>query len=147
MGFCTLGGKRFSMEVKEAVILSKISEFKALNLELILESMREVSWERRVVVFKLASFVSLGLNPPSKTRGAPTPSRSERGSLDGLVSNVIILGSPDGKKPGFSGTSDVLVTSDVRKFGKEKKSSATLFTSPIHLAIGLLSEELPKDTA
>ena len=80
------------MEVKDAVILSSISEFKALNLELILKSMREVRLERRAV-FKLASFVSLGLNPPSKTRGAPTPSRSERGSLDGLVSNVIILGS------------------------------------------------------
>src|SRR3989344_8072541 len=98
MGFCTFGGKRFSMEVKEAVILSSISEFKALNLELILESMREVRLERRTAEGADENGLDDTGDSPPKPSDLGGPASMPFGLWAG---NVIILGSPGGRKPGF----------------------------------------------
>ena len=120
MGFCTFGGKRFSMEVKEAVILSSISEFKALNLELILESMREVRLERRTAEGADENGLDDTGDSPPKPSDLGGPASMPFGLWAG---NVIILGSLAGEAGGKTGG---------RGDGEEKKSRAIFLTSPNH---------------
>jgi len=118
------------MEVKDTVILSKISKFKALNLELIFESIREARLERMVA--DGAELLTPNPDPSPFVRGKGATSPEEL--VSSFCSKVIILGLSDGKKPGFLGVSKPgFEESDgFVEPGEKKKSKATFLASPNH---------------
>src|SRR3989338_9432309 len=83
MGFWTLGGRRFSILEVRSWRLEIRRSFNSLKREFILESMREVRLERITSPPIPLSFARRG---------------GVGGEVEGGCSNVIILGSPDGKK-------------------------------------------------